>query len=403
MFFLFGGVTSLNSILIPKLQSIFSLSYLQAMLVETVFFACYFLFSIPAGILMQKYGYMRSTCIGLMIMSFGCILLTATVHITIFTMFLIPICILAIGVVIIQVISNPLISLLGSSDTAASRITLAQTFNSLGTTIFPYIGSSFILKDFSNTSISSISKEEIITYHYNEASSISHIYLIIGIICLIVALLCWKKADYFYHEIKKPIKFFENIEILRNRRFAFGTLSIFLYVGAEVSIGSIMVNYLMRSDTLDLNELSAGHYTAIYWGSAMIGRFIGYQLLSNYSTEKVLSIFSATAVCLSIISSHTTGWISGYSLISIGFFNSVMFPTIFYLASAGLKNKTPEGSGIICTAISGGVIVPLIFGYIADIKTLREALWIPAICYICISIYGILCFYSVNNFKNEKL
>ncbi|MBA5724189.1 sugar MFS transporter [Candidatus Liberibacter sp.] len=400
LFFLLGGVTSLNSILIPKLKDVFSLGYLQAMLIEIVFFTCYLLISIPAGLLIQRCGYVYSICVGLLVMLLGCCIFIVTTKITTFAVFLLAICVLATGVVVIQVVANPLISLLGSPDTAASRLTFAQAFNSLGTTIFLYIGAIFILEGLSNIDVSSMSESMLIAYRSHEANLISQVYLTIAVILFLITLLFWTKRHcLLFLEKKSSPRFLTTLDLLKKPRFLFGTLCIPLYVGAEVAIGSVMVNYLMRSDTLHLMGVPAGQYTSIYWGSAMVGRFIGYKLLTRYASEKILSAFATIALSLVVISSYSTGFISGWSLIFVGLFNSIMFPTIFSLANFGLKDRMPEGSGIICTSISGSVIISLIFGYIADFANLRIALLIPAACYAVIVAYGIFCLYDRTKFE----
>ncbi|QTP63661.1 sugar MFS transporter [Candidatus Liberibacter africanus] len=393
LFFLFGGITSLNSILIPKLQNIFSLTYLQAMLVEAVFFSCYFFFSIPSGMFIQRYGYMKSICTGLVIISLGCMLFVITTYITTFSMFLSALYIVAIGVVMLQVALNPLVSLLGDPKTAASRLTFAQSFNSLGTVIFPYVGSILILNNFAGPETSKLANT-IIANQNHAAKVISQIYLTLAIFLVPIIFLYWGKRDCFTDYTAKHIKFFKTLNMLAIPRFAMGTICIFLYVGAEVSIGSIMVNYLMRQDTLFLGGVSAGHHTAIYWGSAMIGRILGCWILYRFSTKKTLSAFAITACSLVMISSYTTGFISGWSLIAVGLCNSIMFPTIFSLANLNLKERVSEGSGIICTSISGGVIIPLVFGHLIDISSIRDAFFVPAICYMIIAIYAISCFYK---------
>ncbi|XCE13644.1 sugar MFS transporter [Candidatus Liberibacter asiaticus] len=400
LFFLFGGITSLNSILVPKLQNSFSLTYLQAMLVEAIFFSCYFFFSIPAGMFIQRYGYIKGICTGLLIMSLGCILFTATIEITTFKVFLIALCILAIGVVIIQVALNPFISLLGDPNTAVSRLTFAQFFNSLGTAIFPYIGSVLMLGNLASPNTSMLA-DTMKDYQTDTARVISQMYLVLAIILFLATWLCWMQRNSFADHKRNHISFLKTLDILANPRFTMGAVCIFLYVGAEVAIGSIMANYLIRHDTLHLDGISAGQHTAIYWGSAMIGRFIGTWILSRFSAEKTLCAFATTACSLVILSSYTTGFISGWSLIAVGLFNSIMFPTIFSLASASLEDQASGGSGIICTTISGGVIIPLGVGYLVDIASLRDAMFVPAVCYIIIAIYGIYCCYKENNFEQN--
>ncbi|AMC13341.1 glucose transporter [Liberibacter crescens] len=388
LFFVFGGITSLNDILIPKLKELFSLSYSKAMLIQSAFFASYFFISVPCGLLVRKYGYMRSACVGLSIMAVGCLCFILASKSVSFFLFLFALCILASGITMVQVVSNPLISLLGDPLTTASRLTFAQAFNSLGTTIAPYIGAIIILNNLSNVDVSSMSAEDLYQYRIYETSIISDTYFIIATVLLGISLLIWFQRNSLSEKNLEAVSFIKSLELLKNFRFLFGSLCIFLYVGAEVSVGSMMVNYLMREDTLSLNGVSAGKHAAMYWGSAMIGRFIGSWFLTHHSAGKILAFTGSMASLLLLISASSYGWISGWSLIAIGLFNSIMFPTIFSLANFGLGSRAPEGSGLICMAIVGGAIVPLITGYVADISNLKVALLVPVFCYLNIALYG---------------
>ncbi|WP_263588259.1 sugar MFS transporter [Sphingopyxis sp. GC21] len=389
LFFIFGGITSLNDVIIPKLKELFTLNYTQAMLVQFCFFTAYLLIGIPGAKLVKKIGYMRGAVAGLLTMMVGCLLFIPASQNATYGLFLLALFVLASGVVIVQVVANPLISLLGKPETAHSRLTFAQAFNSLGTTLFPVAGSTLILGGLAKVSADQLSGAELDAYRTSESLAIVHGYLGIAVALAVVAATVWmfrKRLKGERHEASAALAGFD---LLRRPRFGFGALCIFLYVGAEVSIGSLIVSYLMQGHVLALQEQAAGKLIGLYWGGAMAGRFIGSAVMRVISPGKLLAWVAVGAIALILVSTSTTGALSGYSLLAIGLMNAIMFPTIFSLASEKLGPRAADGSGIINIAIFGGAVVPLATGAIADLTGhLGLALLLPAACYAVIAAFG---------------
>ncbi|WP_313174807.1 sugar MFS transporter [Massilia sp.] len=388
LFFIFGGITSLNDVIIPKLKDLFTLSYAQAMLVQSAFFAAYFIVSIPAAAIVRRIGYMRTAVVGLLTMTAGCLLFIPASSSGVFATFLVALFVLASGITIVQVVANPLISLLGAPQTAHSRLTFAQAFNSLGTTVFPYVGAILILGSLATIDASTLSGAALDAYRAEETRVVVQTYIGLAIALVIVAALVWHNRKKLVETPAPKVSILKAFELLKQPRFAFGAACIFLYVGAEVAVGSVIVNYLMESNVLGLSAEAAGKHVPLYWGGAMVGRFIGAALLRMFSPGKVLACAASMTILLLLVSANTTGMVSGWSLLAVGLFNSIMFPTIFSLACEGLGERAAEGSGLICVAIVGGAIVPLITGHTADLVGLKMALIVPAVCYAIIVCFG---------------
>ena len=389
LFFIFGGITSLNDVIIPKLKELFTLNFTQAMLVQFCFFTAYLVIGIPGAKLIKKIGYMRGAVAGLVTMLIGCLLFIPASQTATYAIFLLALFILASGVVIVQVVANPLVTLLGPSETAHSRLTFAQAFNALGTTIFPYVGSLLILGSIATVSAADLSGAALDEYRRVESHAIVSGYLFLAAVLALVALAVWLFRNRLKGESHVESTGLAGLDLLKRPRFGFDALCIFLYVGAEVSIGSLIVNYLMQSSVMGLDEQSAGKLIAYYWGGAMVGRFIGSAVLRTISPGKVLAFNAAMVVLLIAVSANTTGIVSAVSLLAIGLMNSIMFPTIFALACEKLGGRVADGSGIINVAIFGGAVVPLLTGAVADLShSLSVALAIPAICYAVIAAFG---------------
>jgi FHS family L-fucose permease-like MFS transporter len=390
LFFIFGGITSLNDVIIPKLKGLFTLSYFEAMLVQSAFFAAYFIVSLPGAALVRRVGYMRAAVVGLSTMTVGCLLFIPASSSGMFAIFLGALFVLASGITIVQVVANPLISMLGAPATAHSRLTFAQAFNSLGTTIFPYVGSILILGALAAVDPGTLSGQALDAFRAQETQVIVRTYIGLAIALAALAGLVWLRRKRLVEATAPAASIVHAFDLLRRPRFAFGALCIFLYVGAEVAIGSVIVNYLMQADVFGVGAAEAGKHVPLYWGGAMVGRFIGAWLLRIYSPGKVLAAAAGAVITLLLVSANTTGTASGWSLLGIGLFNSIMFPTIFSLACEGLGRRAAEGSGLICVAIVGGAVVPLITGGAADAAGLKMALVVPAICYAVILGFGVV-------------
>src|SRR6478672_5586860 len=360
LFFIFGGITSLNDVIIPKLKELFTLNYTQAMLVQFCFFTAYLVIGIPGAQLVKKIGYMRGAVAGLLTMMVGCLLFIPASSTATYGLFLFALFVLASGVVVVQVVSNPLISLLGPPKTVHSRLTFAQAFNSLGTTIFPPIGSALILGGLAGVTAAQLSGAALDKYRTDETHAIVTTYIGLAVALAVIASAVWafrNKLPGEKHDHSSPLAGFS---LLKRPRFGFGALCIFLYVGAEVSIG------------------------------AMVGRFIGSYFLRILSPGKILAALAAGAIVLILISANSSGDASAYSLLAIGLMNSIMFPTIFSLACEKLGPRAADGSGIINIAIFGGAVVPVLTGLLADKSgSLHFAMLLPALCYAVICAFGI--------------
>ncbi|MPS70195.1 sugar MFS transporter [Novosphingobium aerophilum] len=391
LFFIFGGITSLNDVIIPKLKELFTLSYTEAMLVQFCFFTAYAVIGIPGAMLVRGIGYMRGAAAGLAIMIVGCLAFIPASQTATYWLFLAAYFVLAAGVVIVQVVANPLISLLGKPETTSSRLTFAQAFNSLGTTIFPIAGAVLILGSLAAVSAHDLSGAALDAYRRAESQAIVHGYLAIaGALALVIAAV-WAFRNRLPPQQHGDHAGFAGFDLLKRPRFRFGTLCIFLYVGAEVSIGSLIVSYLMQDHVMALPEQSAGKLIGLYWGGAMLGRFIGSAVLRVLDPGRVLAVNAFTAIALLALSVASTGTVSGYALLAVGLMNSIMFPTIFSLACEKLGARAADGSGIINVAICGGALVPLATGALADLTggNLGMALVLPALCYAVIAGFGV--------------
>ncbi|MEX0341211.1 MAG: sugar MFS transporter [Erythrobacter sp.] len=391
LFFIFGGITSLNDVIIPKLKELFTLSWTEAMLVQFCFFAAYAIIGIPGAKLVKKIGYMRGAVAGLLTMMTGCLLFIPASQTATYAIFLFALFILASGVVIVQVVANPLISLLGPASTTHSRLTFAQAFNSLGTTIFPIVGAAVILGSLATVSADQLSGVELQAYRQAESEAIWQGYLGLAALIALVALVVWLFRNRLEGEKHEASEGLAGLDLLKRSRFGYGALCIFLYVGAEVSIGSVIINYLSEERVLGQPESVIGWMIGLYWGGAMVGRFIGSYFLRIFSPGKILAFNSTGAILLILISANSAGEMAAYSLLAVGLMNSIMFPTIFSLACEKLGPRAADGSGIINVAICGGAIVPLLYGVVADATggDLAAAMVIPVICYAIIAGFGV--------------
>jgi len=392
LFFVFGGITSLNDVIIPKLKELFTLNYFQAMTVQSAFFAAYLVMSIPGAAIVRRLGYMRSAVAGLLLMMAGCLLFVPASASARFGIFLVALFVLASGITIVQVVANPLISLLGPARTAHSRLTFAQAFNSLGTTIFPYMGSILILGSLASVSAADLSGPALEAYRVHETRAVVQAYLGLAAALAVVALIVWLHRDRLSGERHGQGSVLRSFDLLARPRFGFGAACIFLYVGAEVAIGSLIVSYLMQAHVLGLGEQAAGKLIPLYWGGALVGRFLGSALLRIASPGRMLAAVALGAMLLLAVSALSSGTVSAGALLAVGLMNAIMFPTIFGLASEGLGARAADGSGIICAAIVGGAIVPPLTGSLADWSgSLGFALLLPALCYGVILLYGLWC------------
>ncbi len=445
LFFMWGFITCLNDILIPHLKAAFGLNYVQTMLIQFTFFTAYFIVSIPSGSIVEKVGYKRGIVIGLIVAGVGCMLFYPAAATRVYGLFLGALFVLASGITLLQVAANPYVAILGSPQTASSRLNLTQAFNSLGTTIAPIIGSALILSTAAKSAerIALLSSNEQIAYMAAEASSVQVPYIglaaILFIIAAVFAIIKLPEIEASDSESSSG----GNHDTLHHsawgyRHLVLGAIGIFVYVGGEVSIGSFLVNYLNQDFIAGLSEAEAGKYVSLYWGGAMVGRFFGAITLSGKKTTKsyillglilpvafllafyntkdvgdslvyvtfaavnlgmfliargipgrTLAMLAFGAATLVVATMSLSGAPAMWSVLAVGMFNSIMFPTIFTLAIDGLGKHTGQGSGILCAAIVGGALVPLAQGFFADRIGIQHAFFLPVLCYMYIAYYGL--------------
>jgi FHS family L-fucose permease-like MFS transporter len=396
LFFIWGFLTSLNDILVPHLQDIFNLNYFQSGLIQFAFFSSYFVFSLPAGKIVESIGYKKTMVVGLLVMAVGAFLFLPAAAAPSYPLFLGALIVLAAGVTVLQVAANPYVSVLGPASTASSRLNLTQAFNSLGTTLAPFFGSVLILRgvDLSAEKVNQLSNAARIAYHQNEASSVRMPYIGIGLtlILVAVAIAIFKLPKIQATQEFRPMGDTSNPmgSVFAHRNLVLGVVAIFLYVGAEVSIGSYLIKYFVQPDTGNLSIKTAANYVAFYWGGAMIGRFIGAGVLQKVKTSSAVGFVAIMACLLTVVSIFSFGSIAVWSILLVGLFNSIMFPSIFTLGIAGLGPLTGKGSGLLVMGIVGGALIPLAEGRAADMIGLHHAFIIPAICYIYIAYYGFI-------------
>ena len=392
LFFIWGFITCLNDILIPHLKAVFTLSYTQAMLVQFCFFTAYFIVSLPSGYLVEKIDYKGGIVGGLMIAGIGCLLFYPAAGLRSYPVFLAAFFVLAAGITLLQVAANPYVTVLGPPQTASSRLTLTQAFNSLGTTLAPYFGAVFILSTAvkSAEQLQLLDAEQLSSYQVAQAAAVQSPYLLLAsVLFVLAAIFALLKLPKIQTETKAtPQPQQAQKSAWHYPHLLLGAIAIFVYVGGEVAIGSFLVSFLGQSNIAALAEQDAGKYVSFYWGGAMMGRFIGAVIMRKINPAKVLSFNALVAVLLILTAIFTDGSLAMWSLLAVGFCNSIMFPTIFSLALNGLGVHTGQGSGILCAAIVGGAIVPLIQGVLADSFGLQIAFWVPVVCYSYIGFYG---------------
>ena len=385
LFFMWGFLTSLNDTLIPHLMQIFDLTYAKGMLVQLAFFGSYFIFALPSGKLIEAIGYKRTMVVGLGIMALGVFLFLPAATIASYPLFLTAQIVLAAGVTALQVAANPYVTVLGPAQTASSRLNMTQAFNSLGTTLAPYFGGAVILAG--AETLAHMTRQQ-------QAASVKMPYAGIGIVLLVLAagigLITLPRIQTTQEfrpsgDASNPLG-----SIWTHHHVWLGAIGIFTYVGAEVAIGSFLIKYMEQPNIGNLSAATASKYVALYWGGAMIGRFIGVGALRRIPTGRAVGICAIVACSLVAISMLTSGHLAMWSLLLVGLFNSIMFPSIFTLGIAHMGPLTGKASGLLVQAIVGGAIIPVVQGVIADKVGIHHCFVLPLICYLFIIYYGFI-------------
>ncbi len=395
VFFILGGVTNINDILIPKFKGLFQLTHFQANLVQFAFFTSYAIFSIPSGKLLSKIGYVRGFVTGFVIIALASLLFLPAAYSGQYVWFLVALFVLGGGITLLQVAMNPVTLSLGKPETAHSRLTFAQLFNSIGVFLMIYGGANLLLGESSTVDPATLSGAELAVFRTSESTVIGHAYIGLAIAMTVIALIFWFYRGALDGQEAEEVKSEGALALLTSRpRLAFGALCIFCYVGAEVAIGSNLIAYLGDDRTMGLAAQDAGKLLSLYWGGALVGRLVGAFLLRLVKPGVLLLTFAGVAIGLNLVSALSSGALAGWLLIMVGLFNSIMFPTIFSLSTEGMDREAPQASGILCTAIVGGAFVPPLFGFVADVGGLAAALVVPVICY---AVIGLFAFYANRN------
>lgn len=393
LFFVMGFLTCLNDIIIPHLKAVFELNYVKAMLIQFAFFTAYAVTSIPSGAVVRRLGYKGALLASLGTMAVGCLLFYPAAGIRSYELFLVALFVLASGVTLLQVAVNPFVAVLGKPETASSRLTMTQAFNSLGTTVAPQFGSLLILGTAVKGAdeLARLTPTEVDAYRITEAASVQLPYLGLAatLVVVAVALAAFRLPNINAEHSAAEGEAAATTNLWRHRRLVFGTAGIFFYVGGEVAIGSFLVNFLSDPHIGGLTEGQAARYISFYWGAAMIGRFIGTVSLRRFEPRHVLTVHAVAAATLVIAAMLLTGHAAMWAILAVGLANSIMFPTIFTLAIHGLGRDTARGSGILCTAIVGGAIVPVVQGALADGIGIQHAFVVPLACYAYIAWYAL--------------
>ena len=394
LFFMWGFLTCLNDILSPHLKAVFELNYAEIGLVQTAFFGAYFIMSLPSGFVVKRLGYKSGIIIGLLAAGLGCVLFYPAASVRSFGLFLLALFVLASGITLLQVAANPFVAVLGSSATASSRLTLTQAFNSLGTTLAPLFGAAFILSTAAKSSdeIKKMAAPVAEAYRIAEAGAVQTPYLGLAaaLVVLAGAIALFKLPKI---EDVTPTAVDAGGKSRKSAwsypSLVLGAIGIFVYVGAEVAIGNYLVSYFKEPYIGGFTEAHGAKLVTLYWGGAMVGRFIGTVTLRLYKPTKVLTLHGLAACGLALLTMATQGGVAMWSVIAIGLFNSIMFPTIFTLAIDGLGRHTSQGSSILVMAIVGGAIIPPLVGKVADLIGLHYCFFIPALCYVYVAWYGL--------------
>lgn len=385
LFFMWGLITSLNDILIPHLKVLFTLNFVQASLVQFCFFGAYAIASLPSGYLVERIGYRKGIIIGLSIAGVGCLMFYPAASQQVYALFLGALFVLACGITLLQVAANPYVAVLGPPRTSSSRLTLTQAFNSAGTTIGPWLGANVILAGaLGGAAVGSA----------RDVEAVQGLYVGLAAVLFVIALV--------FSRFKLPVvpgtdattaeadaDAIAKKSVWEHSHLVLGAVAIFMYVGAEVSIASWAVNFMELPEVAGLDSHAAGEYLLYYWGGAMVGRFVGSLILRYVKPGRLLAFNATVAIALLVIAISSGGTLAMWSVLAIGLFNSIMFPTIFTLALARLGRHTGEGSGILCVAIVGGALVPMVQAAFADRIGLLVSFFVPAICYAYIVFYGL--------------
>ena len=390
LFFMWGFITVINNTLLPHLRSVFELSYMQTTLIESVWFIAYFFASIPAAKLIERIGYKQSMVVGLLIMAAGALLMIPAARIPSYGVVLTALFVIASGITLLQVAANPYVAVLGPPQTASARLNLVQAFNSMGTTFAPLFGGYLILSRSASGNAEAGAAALTFEQRMADAQSVQLPYLIVAVVLVVLAVVI---ARYKLPDLNTSARRHDAIErkrhsLWRHRNLVLGIPAIFIYLIAEIGVSNLFINFVSMPEIGGLTHTQASHYLFLLWGGMMVGRFVGSQLMRKFAAEKVLAWSSIGAFVVMIVTVMASGPLAMWSLISVGLFHSIMFPTIFTLGIRGLGPLTEEGSGLLIMAIAGGALV-VVQGQLADAFGLQMSFILTAVCELYVLFYAV--------------
>ena len=391
IFFTWGALTSLNDVLIPHLKAVFEMGYARSMLVQFAFFSTYLVMSLPSGRVVARVGYKASIVIGLLVAGVGALAFYPAAKVPSYPLFLLALCVLATGITLLQVAANPYISLIGDPRFASSRLTLAQALNSLGTTLAPSLIGPLILSVgvLGAQQIAQLEPAQAEAYRITQAGAVQGPYLGIAVGLAVLAMLVYLLRLPPLTEAREDPSAHTLLQVLRHPQLRLGVIAIFVYVGAEVGVSSFLINYLEDARIGALDAVTATKYVSYYWGGAMVGRFLGSALMRRISPHTLLCLFALAAIALLITTMSTVGAVAMWSVVAIGLFNSIMFPTLFTFGIEGLGTETSKASSLLVMAIFGGAVIPVLMGKLADHIGVQPAFIVPVLCYAYIAWYAL--------------
>ncbi len=402
LFFIWGFITVINNTLLPHLRSVFDLTYTQTTLIESVWFIAYFVASIPSAKLIERIGYKKAMVTGLMVMAGGALMMIPASAIPSYAVTLFALFVIASGITLLQVAANPYVAVIGPPETASSRLNLVQAFNSLGTTLAPLFGGYLIL---SRTTSGTAEAGRVLTEaeRLADAQSVQLPYLIVAGVLLVLAIVIakFRLPDMGSATRRASREERKGHSLWRHRNLVFGVPAIFIYLIAEIGVSNLFINFISAPEIGNLTHAQASNYLFLLWGGMMVGRFAGSFIMQAVRPEAVLAWASIGAFLVMMLTVFTTGSVAMWSLILVGLFHSIMFPTIFTLGIRGLGPLTEEGSGLLIMAIAGGALV-VVQGWLADLYGLQMSFLLTAACELYVLFYALWGSKPTHEIKNSE-
>lgn len=389
LFFMWGFITVINNTLLPHLRSVFDLNYTQTTLIESVWFIAYFVASIPSAKLIERIGYQRSLVIGLLIMAAGSLGMMLAASLPSYGVTLAMLFIIASGITLLQVAANPYVAVIGPPETSSSRLNLVQAMNSAGTMLAPLFGAYLIL----GRSKGGTSEAGTVLTQAERLADAQSVILPYGLVAAVLLVLAIVIARFPLPALGSATSRLAKEErkkhsLWKHRNLVFGVPAIFIYLIAEIGVANLFVNFVVQPDIANITAEQAGRYLTFLWGGMMVGRFAGSALMQRFAAESVLAVFSIGAFVVMLVTVFTSGPVAMWSLILVGLFHSIMFPTIFTLGIKGLGPLTEEGSGLLIMAIAGGALV-VVQGWLADRYGLQLSFLLTAVCELYVLFYAL--------------